>query len=101
MGSGVTHRLDTEQRGDVTRMMTRADLQSTDGALSRFHSHLEAICSVFNDETVLESNALCAKGLQVARYAPDRRYVKHRDVSPLIPDRRLTVRLINDLFIDL
>ncbi|KAJ3263994.1 Egl nine 3, partial [Borealophlyctis nickersoniae] len=114
MGTGITRNVDSSIRGDKTKYFLNGDLVSTDKGFGdsmdsrrtapepiiSLKQKLDALVGHFNQSLFQDtsntpsSHLLTPKGLQIAYYPPNgARYVKHRDASPLNPNRRITILL--------
>ncbi|KAJ3098067.1 N-acetylglucosaminyltransferase [Phlyctochytrium planicorne] len=98
MGSSLSSLKDTTLRGDRIKFFLNKDFD--DGQTGDGHTIAEAL---FDAKRALEGVAhrlstaleydLGMKGIQLGFYGKGTRYTKHKDSSPLIPNRRLTLLL--------
>ncbi|KAJ3039806.1 Egl nine 3 [Rhizophlyctis rosea] len=103
MGTGVTQHSNEAIRGDKLRFLLISELTANTNELpatftpfKELKQHFDTLSASLNDK--LPQNAsvppFTSKGLQVAFYPGNgARYVKHRDASPLNPNRRITMIL--------
>src|SRR5690606_18790046 len=92
---------DTTRRGDKVKSFLNSDFANTHessrdtppSALRSLKRSLDNLTTHINSQLFqLHPTTLSSKGLQIAHYPPTgARYVKHRDASPLTPNRRLTL----------
>ncbi|KAJ3307906.1 Egl nine 3 [Blyttiomyces sp. JEL0837] len=106
MGQGISRQVDRTYRGDLTTVIMNAEMQSSPSQYPHFASFKRKLDGIVdsldqgldltltNDKGFDKSCGLYSKGVQIGFYNKHgARYVKHRDCSPAIPDRRITMIL--------